>query len=62
MARRATCPPRLVPRRSIAVQEPLIYREEVKAVLIALSDIIVELREINEAPRNDGEEEEDDEG
>ena len=44
------------------MEEPLIYREEVKAVLIALSDIIVELREINEALRDDGEEEEDDEG
>jgi len=43
------------------VQEPLIYREEVEAVLIALSDIIVELREINEALRENGEEEEDDE-
>jgi hypothetical protein len=29
-------------------------------VLIALSDIIVELREINRALRDDGEEEEDD--
>ena len=43
------------------MQEPLIYREEVEAVLIALSDIIVELREINEALRENGEEEEDDE-
>jgi hypothetical protein len=46
----------------MAVEEPLIYREEVTAVLIALGDIIVELREINRALRDDGEEEEDDEG
>ena len=44
------------------MEEPLIYREEVTAVLIALGDIIVELREINRALRDDGEEEEDDEG
>jgi hypothetical protein len=46
----------------LAVDEPLIYREEVTAVLIAMSDIIVELRNINRALRDDGEEEEDDEG
>jgi hypothetical protein len=44
------------------VEGPLIYRDEVTAVLIALSDTIVELREINRALRDDGEEEEDEQG
>jgi hypothetical protein len=45
----------------LAEVEQLIYREEVTAVLIALSDIIVELRTINRTLRDDGEEEEADE-
>jgi hypothetical protein len=45
----------------LAEVEQLIYREEVTAVLIALSDIIVELRTVNRALRDDGEEEEADE-
>jgi hypothetical protein len=42
------------------VQEPLIYRQEVRAVMIALSDIVTLLRQIKEA-LSDGEEEEEDE-
>jgi hypothetical protein len=39
-------------------EEPLIYREEVRAILIALSDIVVELGNIRELLEDtDGEEE-----
>jgi hypothetical protein len=44
----------------VAVEEPLIYREEVRAVMIALGDVVTLLREIKEA-LIDGEEEEEDE-
>jgi hypothetical protein len=41
-------------------QAPLIYREEVRAVMIALGDVVTLLRQIKEA-LIDGEEEEEDE-
>jgi hypothetical protein len=44
----------------VAVEEPLIYREEVRAVMIALGDVVTLLRQIKEA-LIDGEEEEEDE-
>jgi hypothetical protein len=39
--------------------EPLIYRTEVLAILTALADIVVELREIRRSLEDDEEEEED---
>jgi hypothetical protein len=39
--------------------EPIIYRAEITAVLGALADIIVELREIRKVLQNGEEEEED---
>lgn len=39
--------------------QPLIYREEVLAIIGALADIVVELGRIREALEDDGEEEED---
>jgi hypothetical protein len=44
----------------VAMQEPLIYREEVRAVMIAMADVVTLLRQIKEA-LIDGEEEEEDE-
>jgi hypothetical protein len=41
----------------VAVDEPVIYREEVTAMMIALPDMVMYLRLIKEALR--GEEEED---
>jgi hypothetical protein len=38
--------------------EPLIYREEVQAILIALSDIVVELRNISSLLGEEDDEEE----
>jgi ATP:corrinoid adenosyltransferase len=40
------------------VEEPLIYREEVTAILIALADIVTELRKIRRELENGEEEEE----
>jgi hypothetical protein len=40
------------------VEEPVIYREEVRAIMEALSDMVVYLRQIKETLR--GEEEEED--
>jgi hypothetical protein len=40
------------------VDEPLIYREEVTAVLGAVADIATFLRDIREGVRGNGEEEE----
>jgi hypothetical protein len=42
----------------LAVEEPVIYREEVRAIMEALSDMVVYLRQIKETLR--GEEEEED--
>jgi hypothetical protein len=44
---------------SNSAAEPVIYREEVQAILIALSDIVVELRNISRllAEEDNGEEE-----
>jgi hypothetical protein len=44
---------------SASVAEPVIYREEVLAILIAMSDIVVELRNISDILGGDDEEEED---
>ena len=44
----------------LAVDETLIYREEVTAVLIALSDVVTLLTEIKEVLIDGEEEEEDD--
>jgi hypothetical protein len=41
----------------IAVQEPVIYREEVTATMIALSDIVTLLKEIKELLLDEEEEE-----
>jgi hypothetical protein len=38
--------------------EPVIYREDVRGILIALSDIIVELRKITATLRGEDDEEE----
>jgi hypothetical protein len=44
-------------------QEPLIYREEVRAIIGALADLIVEVRNIRTwLEGNDGEEEGDEAG
>jgi hypothetical protein len=41
---------------SMAAPEPVIYREEVRAILFALGDIVVELRKISEYLGGDDEE------
>jgi hypothetical protein len=47
---------------SSTAPEPLIYREEVTAILGALSDLVVDVREIRRTLQDDGEEEEEQEG
>ena len=43
-------------------REPVIYREEVSAILIALADLVVDLRAIRRLLENEDEEEEEGEG
>jgi hypothetical protein len=45
-------------RRSVPDSEPVIYREEVTAILGVLADILVEVRDIAAQLRGDDEEEE----
>jgi hypothetical protein len=47
---------------SIGEPEPIIYRTEVVAIIGALADPVVEVREIRRFLREDGEEEEEQEG
>jgi serine/threonine-protein kinase RIO1 len=44
-------------REAVAVPEPLIYREEVTAVMIALSDVVTLLKDIKELLIDEEEEE-----
>jgi hypothetical protein len=43
------------------VAEPVIYREEVTAILIALSDLVTNVKRIRELLQEDDDEEEEDE-
>jgi hypothetical protein len=45
---------------STAAPEPVIYREEVRAILFALSDMVVELRKISHLLGGDDEQTEED--
>jgi hypothetical protein len=60
VSERSTCRAVGATARSLAVDEVLIYREEVTAIVGALSDIVFVLNEIKEL-LIDGEEEADDE-
>jgi len=53
---------RVVPQHSIVEQEPLIYREEVTAILEVLADLNVRLRQIHDLLKEEFDGEEAEEG